>query len=136
MKQQDKASVKNKQTTTTTAKTLMKQINNLPDKEFTIMVIKMLMNWREELMNTVRTSTERWKNIRKYESKSQELNNPITELKNTLLRFNRRLYEAEERINPLEDRAMEIIHSEQEKEKKNLKKCKHIKGLLEQHQTD
>ena len=35
------------------------EIRNLPDKEFKIVVIKMLTNSREEWINSVRTSTKR-----------------------------------------------------------------------------
>ena len=38
------------------------EISNLPDKEFKVMVIKMLTKTREEWMNTVRTVRKRQKN--------------------------------------------------------------------------
>lgn len=37
------------------------EISNLPDKEFKVMVIKMLTKTREEWMNTVRTVRQRQK---------------------------------------------------------------------------
>ena len=45
------------------------------------------------------------------------MNNTITEMKNTLERINRRKTEAEEWMNELEDRMMEITAMEQKKEK-------------------
>lgn len=56
-------------------------------------------------MNTVRTSTKRQKIE---ESIKQKLQNIITEQKNTLDGFNSRLDEAEEQINMLENKAMEL----------------------------
>ena len=37
------------------------EISNLPDKQFKVMVIRIFRNSGEEWMNTVRTSTMRWK---------------------------------------------------------------------------
>ena len=45
------------------------------------------------------------------------MNNIITEMKNTLEGIKSRITEAEERINYLEDRMMEFIATEQNKEK-------------------
>lgn len=38
-----------------------KEISNLPDEEFKVMVTKMLTNSAKECMNTLRTSTKIWK---------------------------------------------------------------------------
>ena len=37
------------------------EISNLPDKQFKVMVIRIFRNSGEKWMNTVRTSTMRWK---------------------------------------------------------------------------
>ena len=47
-------------------------------------------------MNTVRSSIKKKENIRKCQTEATELKNTITELKDTLEGFNRRLDEAEE----------------------------------------
>ena len=46
------------------------------------------------------------------------MNNTITEMKNTLEGINRRITEAEERINDLEDRTVDITAAEHNKEKR------------------
>ena len=46
------------------------------------------------------------------------MNNPITEMKNTLGGINSRITEAEERISDLEDKIVEITTSEQNKQKR------------------
>ena len=50
------------------------------------------------------------------------MNNTITEMKTTLGGINSRITEAEERISDLEDRRVEFIAVEQNKEKKKKKK--------------
>ena len=59
------------------------EISNLPDKEFKVMVIKMVTNSGEEWMNMVSTSTKEIENIRKYQTEGTELKNTITKLKST-----------------------------------------------------
>ena len=63
----------------------------------------------------MRASTER-ENIKKNQS---ELKNTITEMKITLQGTNSRLDYAEEWINDLDDRVVEITQSNQQKEKRN-----------------
>lgn len=46
------------------------------------------------------------------------MNNTITEMKNLIGRFNRRLESTEEKISELEDRAVEFIQSKEQKEKR------------------
>ena len=50
------------------------------------------------------------------------MNNQITEMKNTLETINSRKTEAEEQIIELEERVVEIIATEQNKEKRNKRK--------------
>ena len=68
-------------------------------------------------MNTKRSLTKY-----KEEPNGAEINNQITEIKNTLERINSRLDDAKEQTGDLEDRAVEIMKVEQKKEKKNFKK--------------
>ena len=49
------------------------------------------------------------------------MKNAITEPKSTPEEFNSRLDEAEKRISEIEDRAVELTQSEQQKEKRNEK---------------
>ena len=80
------------------------------------MVIKILIELREEWMNTVRTS----KKIIKYKKEPIRGEKHITEMKNTLEGINGRLDNTEEQTNGLEDRVVEITQSEQQKENRIL----------------
>ena len=88
-----------------------KKISNLPEREFRIMIVKMLQRFEsrmekmEEAFNTVNTIT---KGIEKIKNKQTEMNNTITEIKNTLEGTNSRITETEEWISELEDRMVEI----------------------------
>ena len=96
------------------AKTLEKQLHevemgNLPEKEFRIMIVKMIQNLGEimEKMQEIFT---------------KELKNKQTEINNTLEGINSKITEAEEQINDLEDRMVEITVAEQNIQKKNEEK--------------
>lgn len=89
-------------------------ISDLHDKDFKIMVIKILLS-TEECLNKVETSTQR-QNIRKYYT---ELKNTIMEMEN---RFSNRLDKEVKKISEFEDKAMELAQSAQEKKK--MKKVK------------
>ena len=88
-------------------KTSEKQLNemvigNLPEKEFRIVIVKMIQN----LGKTMETKQEMFTND------LEELKNKQTEMNNTLSGINSRITEAEEQINDLEDRMVEITASE------------------------
>ena len=61
------------------------------------------------------------------------MNKIITVMKNTLEGINTRITEAEEQKSELEDRKVEIIATEQNKEKKNEKKRGQSQRPLRQH---
>ena len=68
-------------------------IGKLPEKEFTIMIVKMINNLKnkmEKMQESVNKDLEELKN------KHAETNTTITEIKNTLEGINSRLSEAEE----------------------------------------
>jgi len=83
------------------------EINNMPDKEFKVVVIKILQDLRRGWRISMRPSTKRLK-----KKKNQLKMNSITEITNTLERINSRLEEAEEQISELEDRVMESNQGE------------------------
>ena len=65
----------------------------LPEKEFTIMIVKMIKNLEnkiEKMQESINKDLEELKN------KHTEINNTITEIKNTLEGINSRISEAEE----------------------------------------
>ena len=67
------------------------EIGELPEKEFRIMIVKMIKN-RENKMEKMQKSIN--KNLEKL--KNKHTNNTITEIENTLERINSRISGAEE----------------------------------------
>ena len=95
------------------------EIGNLPEKEFRIMIVKMIQDlgirmeaWIEKIQEMFNKDLEELKN------KQTEMNNTITEMKNTLEGINNRITEAEEQIHQLEDKMVEKTAEEQDKEKR------------------
>ena len=100
------------------------EIGKLPDKEFRIMIVKMIQNLEikmESQINSLDTRIEKMQerfNKDLEEIKSQYvMNNAINEIKNTLEATNSRITEAKNRISELEDRMVEINETERKKEK-------------------
>ena len=90
------------------------EIGSLPEKEFTVMIVKMIQNLgnkMEKIQETFNKDLEELKN-------KQMMNNTINEVKNSLEGINSRITVAEERISDLEDKIMEITTAEQDKEKR------------------
>ena len=83
------------------------EINNLPDKEFKVMVIKMLTDFRRVDEHS-KSFNKEIENIRKYRTEIRKLKNAATELKDTQEGFNNRLDEAEERISDLENGGVKL----------------------------
>ena len=95
------------------------EIGNLPEKEFRIMIVKMIQDLgkrmeakSEKMQEMFNTDTEELK------KRQTEMDSTITEIKNTLEEINSRITEAEEWISDLEDRMMEFTAMEQTKEKR------------------
>ena len=100
--------------------------DSLPEKEFRIMIAKMIQNLEMKMelqINSMETRIEKMQemfNKDLEEIKSQYImNNAINEIKNTLEGTNSRIMEAEDIISEVEDRMVEINESERKKEKKN-----------------
>ena len=72
------------------------------------------------------------KGLEELKNTQTEINNTITEMKNTLEGINNRITEAEERICELEDKMVEIIAEEQNKEKR----MRRIKDNLRDHRDN
>ena len=91
------------------------EIGKLPEKEFRIMIAKMIKNLEnkmEKMQESINNDLEELKN------KHAETNNTITEIKNTLEGINSRISEAEEQISELEDKMVAITSEEQNKVKR------------------
>ena len=94
------------------------KIGNLPEKVFSIMIIKM----SKELGRRMDAESKKLevfnKELENIKNNQTEMKNTITEMKNTLEGINRRLNDLEERISELEDRVVEITAAEEKKDKR------------------
>ena len=91
------------------------EIGRLPEKEFRVMIVKMIQN----IGNRMEKIQEKLKkDIEKLKSKQTMMNNKIDEIKNSLEGNNSRITEAEEQISDLEDKIVEITTAEQNTEKR------------------
>ena len=83
-------------------KNLQDQINeeetgNLPEKEFRVIIVKMIQNLRNRMEAQIEKIQEMFnKDLEELKGKQTEMNNTITEMKNTLEGINNRITEAEE----------------------------------------
>ena len=114
MKRQRNTTQMKKQIRNTEVQINEEEIGKLPEKEFRIMIVKMIKNL-ENRVEKMQDSIN--KNLDELKNKHTETNNTITEIKNTLERINSRISEVEERISQLEDKIMEITSKEQNKVK-------------------
>ena len=90
------------------------EIGSLPEKEFRVMIVKMIQNLGNRMEKIQETFN---KDLEELKSKQTIMNSTINEIKNSLERINSRKTEAEERISDLEDKMVEITTAEQNKEK-------------------
>ena len=91
------------------------EIGSLPEKEFGVMIVKMIQN-RGNRMEKIQETFN--KDLEELKSKQTMMNNTINEIKNFLEGINSRITEAEEQISDLEDKIVEITTAEQNKEKR------------------
>ena len=88
------------------------EMGNLPDKEFQIMIVKMIQNLEikiESQINGPETGIEKMqerfnKDLEEIKKSQHIMNHEINENKNTLEGTNSRITEAEHRISEVEDR--------------------------------
>ena len=93
------------------------EIGSLPEKEFRVMIVKMVQNLGNRMEKIQETFN---KDLKELKSKQRVMNNTVNETKNSLEGINSRINEAEERVSDLEDKLVEITTAEQNK-KKNVK---------------
>ena len=91
------------------------EIGSLPEKEFRVMIVKMIQNLRNRMEKIQETFNE---DLEEVKSKETMMNNTINEIKNSLEGIKSRITEAEERISDLDDKIVEITTAEQNKEKR------------------
>ena len=91
------------------------EIGTLSEIEFRIMIVKMIQN----LGHTMEKIQEKFnKDLEELKSKQTMMNNTINQIKNSLEGVNSRITEAEEQISDLKDKIVEIMTTEQNKEKR------------------
>ena len=103
------------------------EIGNLPEKEFRIMMVKRIQDLGKRMEAKIEKMQEMFnkdleelknKHLKDLKNKQTEMNNTITDKKNTLERINIRITEGEEWISDLEDRMVEFTAAEQSNEKR------------------
>ena len=73
------------------------EIGSLPEKEFRVMIVKMIQNLGNRMEAWIEKIQEMFnKDLEELKNKQTEMNNTITEMKNTLEGINNRITEAEE----------------------------------------
>ena len=88
------------------------EIGSLPEKEFRIMILKMIQNLGNRMEKIHETFN---KDLEELKSKLTMMNSTINEIKNSLEGINSRITEAEEWISDLEDKIVKITTTEQNK---------------------
>ena len=102
------------------------EINNLPDKKFKALVIRMLT----ELRNRIEEHSENFnKELENIKETQLEIKNTVTEMENILKGMNSRLSDTKKHISEMEERIMGITQSEQQKGKHIFKKYEPFKVL-------
>ena len=91
------------------------EIRSLPEKEFRIMIVRMIQNLGNRIDKMQETFN---KDLEELKSKQTMMNNTTNEIKNSLEGINSRITEAEEPISDLEDKIVEITTTEQNKAKR------------------
>ncbi|MCP4030960.1 MAG: hypothetical protein GY734_06915 [Herbaspirillum sp.] len=106
------------------------EIGNLPEKEFRIMIVKMIQDLGKRMEAKIEKMQEMFnKDLEELKNKQTEMNNTITEMKTTLEGINSRITEAEEWISDLEDRMVEFTAMERDKEKRMKKNEESLRDL-------
>ena len=125
MKRQRNTQQVEEQDTCPPNQTKEEEIGSLPDKEFRIMIVKMIQNLESKLelqINSLETRIKKMQerfNLEEIKKSQYIMNNAINEIKNTLEGTNSRITEAEDRISEVEDRMVGINEAKRKKEKKN-----------------
>ena len=95
------------------------EIGTFPEKEFRIMIVKMIQDLRKRMEAKIEKMQEMFnKHLEELKNKQTEMNNTIAEMKNILEGINSRITEEEEQISDMEDRMVESTAMEQNKEKR------------------
>ena len=96
-------------------KTNEEEICSQPEKEFIVMIVKMIQNHGNRMEKIQETFN---KELEELKSKQSMMKNTLEEIKNSLEEINSRITEAEKQISDLENKRVEITIAEQNKEKR------------------
>ena len=102
------------------------EIGNLSEKEFRIIIMKMIQNLENKMelqINSLETKTEKMqemfnKDLEEIKKSQLKMNNAINETKIILEATMSRITETEDRISEVEDKMVEINEAERKKEKR------------------
>ena len=103
------------------------EIGSLPEKEFRIIIVKMIQNLENKMelqINILEPRIEKMqdmfnKDLEEIKKSQSIMNNAINEIKNILEGTNSWIVEEEDRISEVEGRMVEINEAERKKEKNN-----------------
>ena len=96
-------------------KTNEEEICSQPEKEFIVMIVKMIQNHGNRMEKIQETFN---KELEELKSKQSMMKNTLEEIKNSLEEINSRITEAEKQTSDLENKRVEITIAEQNKEKR------------------
>ena len=113
MQRQGNTKQTKEQTRNTEVQINEEEIGKLPEKEFRIIIVKMIKNL-ENKMEKMKESVNKYTE----ELKNKHTNSTITESKNNLEEINSRISEVEEQISELENKIVEKTSEEQNKVKR------------------
>ena len=122
----------------TPSQTKKEEIGNIPEKEFRIMIIKMIKNLENKMVlqiNSLETIIEKMqemfnKDLEEIKMSQLKMNNAINEIKNTLEGTMSRITETEDRISEVEDKMVEINEAEREKVSKEMRTTSGTSGTM------
>ena len=114
---------KNVQEITRANELIKKDLNNITESEFRIIVIKLIAGLENSIEDSRESVATEIKGLR---NSQEELKSGINELQNKMETTTTRIGEAEERIGEVEDQIME-----KEEAEKKIKKSRTMKGKLE-----
>ena len=115
MKRQRNTTQMKEQTRNTEIQINEEEIGKLSEKEFRIMIAKMIKTLENKMEKTQESIN---KDLEELKNKHTETNNTITEIKNTLEGINGRISQPEEWIIELENKMVKITANEQNKVKR------------------
>ena len=95
--------------------TNQEEIGSLPEKEFRVMIVKMIQILRNR-MEKIQEAFN--KDLEELKSKQTMMNNTINQIKKSLEGIKSSITDSEEQISDLEDKILEITTTEQNKEKR------------------